>query len=237
MDLVSELAGSDPMKRIVDRVTPWWGRDFEKIAIATLNGVINSNIVNNAADMVYAAGVGMSGAAPTGGLDAVATLNAKQSMGDKANHLKLMVMHSMLHTSLQKQNLIQYIPNSRGEIEFGMYLGYRLIVTDNVPVVASGPDYIFTTYLSAPGILAYAESPPTIPVETFRHPEQGMGTGSETLYTRRQFAMTPETFTWNEAAVTGLFPTNAELANAANWTRKFPERKQTPFVAIRSKNG
>jgi hypothetical protein len=126
--------------------------------------------------------------------------------------------------------------NARGEIEFGTYLGYRLIVTDNVPVVAVGPDFIFTTYLSAPGILAYAESPPAIPVETDRKPEQGMGTGVEILYTRRQFAITPEGYTWNEAAVAGLFPSNAELANGANWTRKAPERKMVPFVAIRSLN-
>jgi hypothetical protein len=104
-DLVAELAGSDPMQRIVSRVTPWWGREFEQIAIATLNGIINSNIANNAADMVYASGVGISGAAPTAALDHTAVLNAKQSMGDKASMLKLMVIHSLVHTNLQKQNL------------------------------------------------------------------------------------------------------------------------------------
>lgn len=34
-----------------------------------------------------------------------------------------------------------------------------------------------------------------------------------------------------------MFPSNTELALATNWERKYPERKQVPFVALISKNG
>jgi len=239
MDLVSELAGDKPMQRIVSRVSEWWARDFNAQAIAVLNGVINANIANNSADMVYSCGVGVSGSAPTAGLNAVSILEAKQTMGERADMLRTLMVHSRTYTNLQEQNLITFIPNARGEVSIPTYLGYELVVVDTLPVTAipSSSDYSYTSYLSAPGILAFGESAPAVPVETFRQPWVGMGSGDETLYTRRQFSFHPLGHNWKEASVAGSFPTNAELATAGNWERKFPERKQVPFVAIRSKNG
>jgi hypothetical protein len=91
--------------------------------------------------------------------------------------------------------------------------------------------------MSAPGILGFGESPPDMPVETERKPAKGMGTGMEVLYTRRQFALHPLGHNWTESSVAGQFPSNTELEAHANWERKFPERKQFPFVAIITKNG
>lgn len=238
-DLAAELAGSNPMQRINERVTEWWNRDLNNITIATLNGVINSNVANNSGDMVYVCGVGYGGATtPTDDIDATMVLNAKQGMGDKADKLKVMIMHSVVYTNLQAQNLIDFIPNARGEIDFPRYLGYRVMVTDTVPVTTiSAGNFAYTTYLSAEGILGWAEKPPAVPVETERYPGQGNGAGVEALFTRRQFALHPEGFDWLEASVTDEFPSNTELETAGNWVRKYPERKQVPFVAIISKNG
>ncbi len=237
-DLVAELAGDNPMQRIVGRVSEWWARDFNRITIATLNGVINANVANNSGDMVYVAGVGYGGSTtPTAALDADKIIDAKQGMGDRADGLKVIMMHSVVYSSLQKQNLIDFIPNSRGEITMPTYLGYMVIVSDTVPVVAVSGGYAYTSYLSAPGVIAFGESAPAIPVETERYPSQGNGVGVEALFTRRQFAMHPIGHNWKEASVVKQFPSNTELATASNWERKFPERKQIPFVAIVSKNG
>lgn len=118
------------------------------------------------------------------------------------------------------------------------YLGYRVLVSDTLPKTAlGGGNYAYTSYLCAPGLLGFGESSPAKPVEIESKPAQGNGAGVETLYTRRQFAMQPLGHSWLEASVADEFPTNAELETASNWTRKFPERKQTPFVAIISLNG
>jgi len=236
-DLAAELAGDDPMKRVVSRVSEWWARDMNRITIATLNGVINSNITNNAGDMVYNAGVGVGGATPTAAMSATAILNAKQTMGDKADMLTMIMMHSVVYTNLQILNLITFIPNSQGVVNIPTYLGYRVLVSDTCPVVASGANFVYVTYLCAPGVLGFCENPPAIPVETDRKPAQGNGAGVEELYTRRQFALHPNGFNWKEATVVGEFPTNAELELTGNWERKYPERKHIPFVAIRTLNG
>lgn len=237
-DLAGELAGSDPMNRIVSRVNAWWGREMNTLTLASINGVIAANIAQNAGDMVYSAGVGVGGANPTAALTATAILNAKQTMGDKASQLSVIMMHSVVFTGLQVQNLITYIPNSQGVVNIPTYLGYRVLVSDTMPVtLISAGNYAYTSFLCAPGVLGYAEKAMPIPVETDRKPDQGNGTGVEVLYTRRQFALHVKGFTWNDASVAGTFPTTAELSTAGNWTRRFPERKHIPFVAIKSLNG
>lgn len=189
--------------------------------------------------MVYVCGVGTGGSTtPTADLDAENILSAKQTMGDESDALKLLMVHSVVYTNLQKQNLIDFIPASDSKIMIPYYLGYRLMQSDRCPVVSlGGSDFAFTSYLSAPGVLAFGESPPAIPVETERYPDQGNGAGVEALFTRRQFSLHPVGHTWKETSVALEFPSNAELADANNWERKFPERKQVPFVAIISKNG
>lgn len=239
MDLTSELAGDDPMQRILSRVSEWWARDLNKIAIATLNGVINENVQTNSGDMVYVSGVGTGGSTtPSAAISADVVLDAAQTMGDKSGLLSLLMIHSVVYNKIQKLNLIDFIPDARGEVNIPTYMGKRLLVSDTLPVTSlGGGDYAYTSYLSAPGIIAFGESPPDIPVETERKPAKGMGTGMELLYTRRQFAMHPLGHNWTESSVAGKFPTNTELEAHANWERKFPERKQVPFVAIITKNG
>ncbi len=66
-------------------------------------------------------------------------------------------------------------------------------------------------------------------VETERKPDQGNGVGGDILYTRRQFVLHPYGIAWQDASVAAEFPTNVELATAANWNRVYPERKQVPI--------
>ncbi|HEL8745379.1 TPA: coat protein, partial [Listeria monocytogenes] len=65
-------------------------------------------------------------------------LDAKQLLGDSSDRLSLMVMHSAVYTALQKQNLIAFIPNARGEVNIPTYLGYRVVVDDGVPSTGTG---------------------------------------------------------------------------------------------------
>jgi hypothetical protein len=230
-DLAKELAGADPMQRIQASTSRWWNRNFDRWTISTLNGVINSNIAQNAGDMVLDISAGIGAAA---NLSAGAILEAKQTMGDKAKELTTLVMHSRLYTNLQLLNLIVFIPNSQGVVNIPTYLGYEVMVTDNMPFAATK----YTSYLCNKGILGWCESTPDIPTEVYRRPDQGNGTGVETLYTRRQFGLHPYGFNWTDTTVAApaVFPTRANLELAANWSRPAAiERKHVPFVAIISK--
>lgn len=241
--LVAALAGSDPMKRIAERVSEYWAREFDRATIATLKGVYADNVANDSGDMVYDASA-LTGTHTVGNetvnnyaMSYRAILEAKQTMGDRAEGLKAIVMHSRIYTNLQRQNLIIFIPNSQGVVNIPTYLGYRVVVSDNVPVEVDGSDLLYTTYLCGEGVVGWAESPPDEPTAVEKEPLKGNGAGVETLITRRQFALHPYGFTFTDASTAAEFPTDTELAAAANWDRKFPERKAIPLAFIITKNG
>lgn len=232
-DLVAELAGSDPMARIRERVSAWWTRSFEKTLVSELIGVFANNAANNAGDMTLNIALTSGTPLTANMMTASSLLEGKQTMGDNAEGLGVLIVHSRVYTNLQVQNLIAFIPNSEGHVTFPTYLGYRVVVSDLVPVTGSGP-YVYNSYLLGAGSFAWAEAPTDTPVEIFRNPEQGNGMGVETMWTRRQFILHPAGHKWNDASRAGNFPTDAEYQAAGNWTRIFPERKQVPMVCIKT---
>lgn len=232
-DLVAELAGSDPMQAIGARVVAWWVREFQRVLIATLRGIIAGNVASNSGDMVNDISTDdVAAVSDAERISAEAILDTKQTMGDAADGLDTIAMHSVVYTRLQKQNLIDYIPNSRGEIKFPTYLGYRVIVDDLAPAIAGANRIRYHTYLIGRDALGWAEHPPAVPVETKREPAKGNGGGVEELWTRRQFVMHPYGIKWTSSSMVGLSPTDAELRTAANWSRVYPERKQVNIAAL-----
>lgn len=230
-DLVSELAGADPMARIRERVSAWWTRSFEKTLVSELIGVFADNAANDAGDMRLNVAVTSGTPAATNMLTADSLLEGKQTMGDNAEGLGVLIVHSRVYTNLQKQNLIAFIPNSEGKVDFPTYLGYRVVISDLVPVTGSGP-YVYNSYLVGAGAFSWAEAPTDIPVEVERKPDQGNGMGVENLWTRRQFILHPAGLKWTDSSRAGNFPTDAEYQMAANWDRVVSERKQVPLVNI-----
>ena len=232
--LTAELAGDDPQRRIAERVAAYWTRQFQTILTSTLQGVFIDNIDNDSADMVVTIGTDAAGAASASEIiSAEAILDTKQTMGDAADELDSLIMHSAAFTRLQKLNLIDYIPDSEGKVRFPTYLGYRVIVDDGVTVVAGTNRNMYWTYLVASGSVGWAEVPVATPVETDHKPAQGNGMGVDELWTRRQFVMHPYGIKWTDSSVAGEFPTNTELATKANWDRVYPERKQIGLALLR----
>ena len=243
-DLTVELAGSDPMRHISSRVSEYWARQFDRYCISTLKGVIADNVANDSGDMVLDA-TALSGTV-TVGIDTVNKysmwagniLEAKQTMGDAADSLSLLVMHSRIFTNLQRQNLIAYIPNSQGVLNIPTYMGYQVLVSDMCPADDQGGGVTYyTTYLVGRGVLGWAEKAPKNPVAVDRQERSGGGAGIETLITRRQFAIHPYGFNWTDSSCAAQFPTMAEMETAGNWDRVYPERKKIPLVVIKTKNG
>lgn len=234
-DLVRELAGDDPMKRIGDRVGAYWGRQFDRIAIASINGVIADNVANDAGDMVNDITNDVVGTpADTTLFSASAVLDTAQTMGDAKQDLALLVMHSVVHNRLANQQLIDYRRDAEGGVWWPYYLDYRIHVSDMCPAVAGTNQTAYTTYLFGSGAVAWSESPVATPVEVDRAPAKADGMGVEELWTRRQFAIHPPGIKWTDTTITGQFPTNAELALAANWDRVYAERKMIPMAILKT---
>lgn len=231
--LVSELTGSDPMARIGERIAAYWARRLDDAAIATLRGVFADNILNDNDDMVNDISSDSAAAVTSDeliGFEAVA--ETAQTMGDAKSALSLLIMHSEVETRLSINDLIDFVPDSQGNLTVPTYAGKRVLVSDKVPAIAGANRIRYWTFMLGADAFGFAESPVDTPVEVEPDPSAGDGMGVDTLWTRRQFAMHPYGIKWTDTSVGGEFPTMAELRLAANWDRVYPERKQIPMALL-----
>jgi hypothetical protein len=231
--LVAELAGSDPMRRIQERVNAYWARRFDDACIAVARGVFADNITNDAGDMVYDISSDSASAITAAErISAEAVMDTAQTMGDAQEALSTLVMHSVVANRLRKNDLIDFVPDSEGKMTIPTYLGKRVLVSDKVPAIAGTNRIRYWTFLFGPNAFGWAESPVAKPVEVENVPSAGDGMGTEILWTRRQFAIHPYGIKWTDTSVGGEFPTMSELRLGANWDRVYPERKQIPIALL-----
>ena len=146
-DLAGALAGSDPMRAIGDRVADYWARREQKTLLSVLAGVFASAEM---ADHI------LDKSSVATGINASMVLDGKQLLGDAADQLTAMVMHSATFTALQKQNLIAYVSTtgpSGSSIQIPTYLGYRVVTDDGMPKATSvSTAGIYTLTISTKGI-------------------------------------------------------------------------------------
>lgn len=141
-DLSAALAGDDPMRRVAERVASWWIRDEKRIVMAILKGVFASaDMADHVLDITGDTDKKISGKA---------VLDAKQLMGDAAEDLTLIYMHSAVYTELQKQQLITFVQPADAKIKMPTYLGYNVICDDSAPVEigAGGTKGVYTVTLT-----------------------------------------------------------------------------------------
>lgn len=228
-DLAGALAGDDPMGVAADRIAPFWARRMNAAAIATIEGALAALDIESAGSGIHDVSVS-SGNPVLIGADAV--IDARVNcLGDASDSLTLMFVHSKVYGRLQKNNLIDFIPDARGEVVIPTYLGMQLVVSDTLPADVSDPDFpVYTSFLAGPGALRYGETAAKVPAETIRRPEQGDGGGVEEFYSRRDFVLHPLGFKY-VGSVPNAGPLNPALATGTNWARAF-ERKNIPLVGI-----
>jgi hypothetical protein len=230
-DLAASLAGKDPMEAIADRVAFYWTRRLQAAFIATWNGVIADNVANDAGDYVN----NISGSAFVDGVtnfSAEAFLDASLTMGDSMEDLTAVVAHSVVYNRMQKNNLIDFIPDSEGRVNIPTFLGREVIVDDNVPRVGN----VYDTWLFGGGSTRLGVGTPKVPTEVERKAGGGNGGGQEVLYSRVEWAVHPVGHAFIGTPPNGG-PANtgtagADLDEAASWNRVYSERKQIKFARL-----
>jgi hypothetical protein len=226
-DLSAALAGDDPMRRIAERVAAWWIRDEKRIVMSILQGVFGAaTMADHVLDITSETDTKISGKA---------VLDAKQLMGDAADDLTLIYMHSAVFTELQKQQLIAYVQPANANIRIPTYLGYNVICDDSAPVTlgTGGAADVFTTYLLSRGCIQRGTGTPVgfVGTETFRNAKKSV----DELYNRQAKVLHPKGMSWNAAsnALAAETPSNSELATGTNWVRAAAESKQVGMVALK----
>lgn len=230
-DLLAALAGDDPMGVAADRMAPYWNRRQNAIAIKAIQGALAAIDLESPAKTGYYDVSVASGSTVL--LTADHVIDARQKgLGDASDELSLMFVHSKVYARLQKQNLIDFIPDARGEVTIPTYLGMQLVVTDTMPVDTSATNDVYETYIAGPGSLRYGEAMAKNPMAVQREELQADGAGVEYLVSRRDFVVHPLGFKYS-GSIDQPGPTNSALGTGSNWTRVF-ERKNVPLVGIKT---
>ena len=239
MDLAAALAGDDPANSIASNVAAYWRRRLQAVFVATWTGIFADNaqvtpnddpragITNNAAQDDLS--VDISGAFTPGVTDfsAEAFIDAITTAGDSQGDFVAVMMHSIVFSKAQKNNLIDFIPDSSNALaaDVPTFLGRRVIVDDTMPNAAG----VFDTWIFGAMASRWGVGNPKVPAEVEREPSQGNGGGGEELFSRIEWSMHPVGYNFLGGVVANPDggPSNAEIADGVNnWARTFPERKQ-----------
>lgn len=244
-NLAAALAGSDPMESIATRVSTYWQRQMQLAFIAMWRGVIADNTAAPSGADTHVQGDltnDISGASFVDGVtnfSAEAFLDALLTMGDSQEDLGLMMVHSVIYNRMQKNNLIDFIPDAEGRVTIPTFLGRQVIVDDSM-AGANATTNVYDTWIFGQGSMRMGVGSPDMPTELDRKAGGGNGGGQDVLYNRVEWCMHPVGHAWIGASTPDGGPANtatasSDLDEAASWRRVYSERKQIKFARLVSR--
>jgi hypothetical protein len=155
----------------------------------------------------------------TGGAELISAstfIDAQSKLGDAADMLTAVAMHSAVYAKLQKDQLITYDKDPVTGADVPNYLGKRVVVDDGCPVSTG----VYTTYLFGRGAIGEGNGAAKVPTET----DRDSLAGDDILINRQHFILHPRGVAWQNASVAGSSPTNAELETSTNWSRVYENK-------------
>jgi len=229
-DLAAIVSGSNPATQILN--------DFGVYTIESDQQILQSII-----KALFAKGTGQNKGALTDShvSDQSTALNpvicpemvidARSILGTSRSKLAVIAMHSKVKAELEKQNTQtkHFIPASDSKSGFDTYLGMRVVEDDALLPDADG---VYETYLYAAGAFGRNTATPSDMV-TYE-PDRDKAKGNNMLYVRRARVIHPFGLAFENAQVSELTPTNADLALAKNW-KKVRENKKIGLICLRHK--
>lgn len=227
-DLVAELAGVDPLRKIKTKTSRYWQYQLQHRLVALLSGLYNANLAQNGGDMIVDLSA-TPGSTPTAAnkWSLEGFIDGIMQKGDMAKMPAAIVCHSVIYTSMLKDDIIETREPSTGALLFATYkAATRIIMDDGVPTIGTGIGRQFVTFVLDEQVIGFGRGTPHVPEEMNRVAEAGNGGGIATLWERKTWMMHPFGYTWTNKQVTGpgLSPTWRDLRHAANWVRILDRR-------------
>lgn len=227
-DLAKALSGADPMAAIANLVATYWVRREQALLMSILKGIFATTLATSHTKDVSV--IDAATAVEANLIGGSVVIDAATLLGDEADALTAIIMHSVPYSRLQKLNLIEYInldangkrveARSEATITVPTFLGKRVIVDDGCPKTATTNGFKYVSYLFGPGAIARGEGSAPVPVET----DRDSLAGEDYLIHRRHFLLHPRGIKFNSAVVTGNAPTNAECEDGSNWTKVYSDK-------------
>lgn len=234
-DISAVEAGDDPLQAIVNRVTDYWAREFDKNVIATASGVIADNIANDSSDLINDIS---ASASPVFSDDAVIATqgllgeNGVVGRSDSEDFVGIGV-HPVIYQKMRVLDLISFEPISGQTRPIPFYMGMEVIVDKRMPTSLDSTETLYDTIIFKRGAFEFGQSAVGYePTSVDRDNTKGFGI--DQLFSRRVFAVHPVGLEWSDSSVAGTSPTDAELAAAANWDRTWA-KENIRFVTLRSR--
>lgn len=254
--------GVDFMDNVAAQVADYWQDVDQDTLLAILRGI-------------FAMTGGQSGAFvdkhtyTVDGPMETTTLNSAtvQACGDRKKKFAMIFMHSVVATNLENLNLLtalKYTDKDGVTRDLTMYSwnGKLVVVDDGMPVIdvpaveASGTPgqegYVaaqegytqYVSYVLGEGAISFEDIGAKVPYEMARDPKTNGG--QDTLYTRQRKVFAPFGISYEKVSQATQSPTDAELANGANWAlvhsgeaeeikRSYIAHKAIPICRIQSK--
>ncbi|MEF9952205.1 MAG: coat protein [Clostridium sp.] len=237
-ELAAVVSGDDPLKALLGKIAGYWTRREQAVLISVLNGLFGTATISSAevkGALVDSHMLDISkstGAASK--ISASAVLDTKQRLGDSADRVSSIALHSAVYTELQKQQLISFIPDANNpNIKIPYYLDYRIAaIDDTLPVEGTGSNSVFTTYLFGNGSIGRNEGSPK-ELTTYETSREALK-GNDVVVTRRALTMHPYGIKFTDMHSAGVTPTNAELSHVQNWSKVY-EDKNIGLLALKHK--
>lgn len=211
--LSAQMSGDDPLGAIGSLVAEYWQREYQKVLLATLEGVFASGSMG---EKIY----DVSGAKGEDALISAASfIDAMQKMGDAKENLSGVMIHSAVEAYLAKRQLIEYVQEAGQSDRIPVFLNKRVIVDDSMPIDTA--TNTATAYIFGNGAIALGNGshPRIVNYEVMR--DQLALSGEDILITRHIFILHPRGIKWTGNSIDGTFPNFDEMKKPKNWERVY----------------
>lgn len=155
-------------------------------------------------------------------LDSDLFLDATNKLGvtkEKLTAGGVIIMHPQVETNLNKQDQIDYVKDSSGQIVLRMYKGLPIFLDNTLVRAGTTSGNVYTTYVLAPGSVAMGDKPQSNVVGDMASllKKESEDTNVVSFFDRTRFILHPYGAKWKGTPASDHSPTNAELATQTNW--------------------
>jgi len=234
-DLAAMGSGTDPMAAIRSYITKATNRLRTRTLISQLNGVFGAALAGNALDVSQAT----AGAAEANFLSAANVIRAKHLLGERAEELSIIAMHSSVYAYLTAIGALTFSTSALstgGAITWGgggvgltsdsvaNFMGLRVVVDDLIaPTVNAGGADQFPVYLMTQGAIAEG-----VQQEMRIEADRNILSLQDVLQVNYHYGMHIMGTAYNGADN----PDNTALSTAGSWSLAYTDRRLTDVVRL-----
>lgn len=243
--------GGDLLSVLIRNIQGLRKRQRNRLVIAQISGLFDVATTPDANSGALKAlrkdAFSETGAAPAAGLliDSTKMLQACALLGENKELLTggAILMHSVIEAALVDQDQIDVVRNSEGAIVLRQWKGMQVFISDKLVRNGGVSGKVYYTFFCGRGSIAMGDKPQTVTdlagdVAALQLDLRDIAKNNVAIYDRTRFILHPQGAKWTPGggvpANTDAGPSNAEVADDANWTLGANDVKNTRIVCLRT---